>query len=220
LIEVSRQSRRRTAAEAHHETVVETYCTEVSACDAATGFVAHIITVALAAAAFFMWLAWCLKKPIVRKARHDPRGLVPAAGTIVGRVVGRTELCLVIMRAIRNRDSRRPHLLVDGVGTGKTAVLVQLTEMLAEYRAVPVPIRSRDVETDSTPARWRGSSSARKSNRKDLLEHLTTDEGRKPLYTGKVDRSRRKLLATSRREGCLMPVIHEELCLPAEFAVG
>ena len=135
MIEVSRQSRRRTAAEAHHETVVETYCTEVSACDAATGFVAHIITVALAAAAFFMWLAWCLKKPIVRKARHDPRGLVPAAGTIVGRVVGRTELCLVIMRAIRNRDSRRPHLLVDGVGTSKTAVLVQLTEMLAEYRA-------------------------------------------------------------------------------------
>ena len=31
---------------------------------------------------------------------------------------------------------------------GKTAVLVQLTKMLAEDRAVPVPVRLRDVETE------------------------------------------------------------------------
>src|SRR2546423_798340 len=92
--------------------------------------------------------AWRRRRPVVRKARDDPRGLVPTAGTIVGRIVGRTELCLVIMRAIRNRDYRRPYLLVGGVGVGKTAVLVQLTKMLAEHRAVPVPVRLRDVETE------------------------------------------------------------------------
>jgi len=132
----------------HHKTIIERYCSKVSACDAATGFVGPVLTVALATAVFLMWRAWRLKRPIVRKAREEPRELVPTAGTIVGRIVGRTELCLVIMRAIRSRDYRRPYLLVGGVGVGKTAVLVQLTNMLAEYRAVPVPVRLRDVETE------------------------------------------------------------------------
>jgi hypothetical protein len=132
----------------HHKTIVETYCNKVSACDAAAGFVGPVLTVALVTAVFLMWRAWRLKGPVVRKAKNNPRGLVPTAGTIVGRVVGRTELCLVIMRAIRERDYRRPYLLVGGVGVGKTAVLVQLTKMLAEDRAVPVPVRLRDVETE------------------------------------------------------------------------
>ena len=132
----------------HHKTVVETYCNKVSACDAAAGFMGPVLTVALVTAVFLMWRPWRLQRPVVRKAREDPRGLVPTAGTIVGRVVGRTELCLVIMRAIRERDYRRPYLIVGGVGVGKTAVLVQLTKMLAEDRAVPVPVRLRDVETE------------------------------------------------------------------------
>ena len=132
----------------HHRTFVENYCDKVSACDDAAGFVAPVLTVAFATAVFLTWRGWRLKRPVVRKARQDPRGLVPTAGTIVGRVVGRTELCLVIMRGIRERDYRRPYLLVGGVGVGKTAVLVQLTKMLAEHRAVPVPVRLRDVETE------------------------------------------------------------------------
>ena len=132
----------------HHRTFVENYCDKVSACDDAAGFVAPVLTLALATAVFLMWRGWRLKRPVVRKAREDPRGLVPTAGTIVGRVVGRKELCLVIMQGIRERDYRRPYLLVGGVGVGKTAVLVQLTKMLAEHRAVPVPVRLRDVETE------------------------------------------------------------------------
>jgi hypothetical protein len=132
----------------HHRTFVENYCDKVSACDDAAGFVAPVLTVALATAVFLMWRGWRLKRPVVRKARQDPRGLVPTAGTIVGRVVGRKELCLVIMRGIRERDYRRPYLLVGGVGVGKTAVLVQLTKMLADHRAVPVPVRLRDVESE------------------------------------------------------------------------
>src|SRR5258708_28278672 len=37
----------------------------------------------------------------------------------------------------------RPRVLVGGVGTGKTAVLVRLTERLADTRAIPVPVRRR-----------------------------------------------------------------------------
>ena len=51
-----------------------------------------------------------------------------------------------MMEDIRHRDIRRPHMVVGGVGTGKTAVLVRLTELLAEHKAMPVPIRLRDAE--------------------------------------------------------------------------
>ena len=61
--------------------------------------------------------------------------------------MGRDDLCQVLMEDLRDRDSGLPHVLVGGVGTGKTAVVVLLTEMLAKRRAVPVPIRLRDAET-------------------------------------------------------------------------
>jgi hypothetical protein len=69
---------------------------------------------------------------------------VPTAGTILEEVVGRDELCKVLMVDLHDRGTR-PHILVGGVGTGKTAVLVKLTEFLADKGAVPVPIRLRDA---------------------------------------------------------------------------
>src|SRR5258708_14379772 len=51
------------------------------------------------------------------------------------------------MEDLRYSRPRRPHVLVGGVGTGKTAVVVLLTEMLAKRRAIPVPIRLRDADT-------------------------------------------------------------------------
>lgn len=42
----------------------------------------------------------------------------------------------------------RPHLLIGGVGTGKTAVMVHLTEVLARRGAIPVPVRLRDVSEE------------------------------------------------------------------------
>jgi hypothetical protein len=68
---------------------------------------------------------------------------VPTAGPLFGKIVGRDDLCRVLMEDLRDADTRRPHVLVGGVGTGKTAVIVLLTEMLAKRRAVPVPIRLR-----------------------------------------------------------------------------
>ena len=71
--------------------------------------------------------------------------LVETATPDIGQIVGRDDLCRVIMEDIHHSDTRRPHLLVGGVGAGKTAVLVKLTRLLAERRAVPVPIRLRDA---------------------------------------------------------------------------
>ena len=38
--------------------------------------------------------------------------------------------------------------IVGGVGTGKTALLVRLTKLLAECGAVPVPVRLRDARRE------------------------------------------------------------------------
>ena len=127
------------------KTPLETYCTNAGTCDVLFGFFTPFLTIAAATALFLAWRLQRVTKPIISRAKNSPRELVPTAGTIVDRIVGRHELCMVIMDVLHDRDSRCPYLLVGGVGTGKTAVLVQLTQMLAEKKAVPVPIRLRDA---------------------------------------------------------------------------
>ena len=61
-------------------------------------------------------------------------------------VVGRDELCNVMIEDLHDPSIRRPHVVIGGVGTGKTALLVRLTELLAEGGAVPVPVRLRDAQ--------------------------------------------------------------------------
>ena len=115
-------------------------------CGAVTGWITSLLSIAVASAVFLLWrLSW-VRGRYLHTARHHPRDLVPTAGTIIGRVVGRDQLCAAIMEDLRLRRSRRPHLLVGGVGTGKTAVVVQLTELLARRHAVPVPIRLREAD--------------------------------------------------------------------------
>lgn len=115
-------------------------------CGALTGWVTSLLSIALASAVFLLWRLGRLRRHYLRTARRRPRELVPTAGTIIGKIVGRDQLCRVIMEDLRVRRTRRPHVLVGGVGTGKTAVLVQLTELLAKRHAVPVPIRLREAE--------------------------------------------------------------------------
>ena len=115
-------------------------------CGALTGWVTSLLSIALASAAFLLWRLDRIRHRYLHLARRTPRELVPTAGTIVGKIVGRDQLCLAVMEDLRVRQSRRPHVLIGGVGTGKTAVIVQLTELLARRNAVPVPIRLRDTE--------------------------------------------------------------------------
>ena len=121
-------------------------CSKYSAaCGADVGFLIPLLSVALASAIFFFFRLRRVTSPVVKKAKDHARHLVETATPDIGQIVGRDELCRVIMEDIHHSDTRRPHLLVGGVGAGKTAVLVRLTRLFAEHRAVPVPIRLRDA---------------------------------------------------------------------------
>ncbi len=111
------------------------------------GAISNVLTsvLLLAVASFFvLWRLFGLLRRYRARARTESRELVPTAGTILDEVVGRDELCKVVMADLHERRTR-PHVLVGGVGAGKTAVLVRLTELLADKRAVPVPVRLRDA---------------------------------------------------------------------------
>jgi hypothetical protein len=111
-------------------------------CGALSNFATSGLLLAIASA-FVLWRLYRLLRRYQARAQSESRELVPTAGTILDQVVGRDELCKVLMADLHDRRMR-PHVLVGGVGTGKTAVLVRLTEFLADQGAVPVPIRLRD----------------------------------------------------------------------------
>jgi hypothetical protein len=115
-------------------------------CGIATNILASGVLVALASA-YVLSRLFRLQRRYRARARADSRELVPTAGAIIDQVVGRDELCMAVMTDLHDRGSR-PHVIMGGVGTGKTAVLVKLTELLAEKRAIPVPIRLRDATTE------------------------------------------------------------------------
>ena len=122
-------------------------CKETSfSCDAASGALVPIFSVALASLVFLFFRLSRVHRPYVRNAKERPREVVETAGAIHDEVVGRDELCAVMMQDLRNRGTRRPHVIIGGVGTGKTALLVRLTELLAGQEAVPVPVRLRDAQ--------------------------------------------------------------------------
>ncbi len=115
-------------------------------CGIATNILASGVLVAFAST-FVLWRLFGLQRRYRTRAREDSRELVPTAGAIIDQVVGRDELCMAVMTDMHDRTTR-PHVIVGGVGTGKTAVLVRLTEYLAEKRAIPVPIKLRDATTE------------------------------------------------------------------------
>ena len=114
-------------------------------CSAFAGFIVPILSLALAFAAFLAWRYWRIRRLYNARARKHPQALVPTAGRIIGKVVGRDPLCSAIMEDQHRRDGRMPYVIVGGVGAGKTAVLVRLTELLSRHAAVPVPVRLRDA---------------------------------------------------------------------------
>ena len=116
-----------------------------AACGADVGFLIPLLSVAAASAIFLFYRLRRVTSPVVTKAKTKPHHLVETATPDIGEIVGRDELCRVIMEDIHHSDTRRPHLLVGGVGAGKTAVLVRLTRLFAERHAVPVPVRLRDA---------------------------------------------------------------------------
>jgi hypothetical protein len=122
-------------------------CSSLSfSCGVLTNIVASGVLVAFASA-FLLWRLFGLQRRYQAKARTQARELVPTAGAIIDQVVGRDELCMAVMADLHDRTTR-PHVIVGGVGAGKTALLVRLTEFLAEKHAIPVPVRLRDAATE------------------------------------------------------------------------
>jgi hypothetical protein len=115
------------------------------ACSTLTELLGTALAVTVAAALFLYWRVFRVAREHVRNGLETPAELVPTA-TPMGTVVGRDAVCEIIEADLRDKKGRRPQLIVGGVGEGKTAVLVRLTQLLIERCAVPVPIRLRDAE--------------------------------------------------------------------------
>jgi len=115
-------------------------------CGIVTNILASGVLVAVAFS-FVLWRLFGLQRRYRVRALRDSRDLVPTAGAIIDRVIGRDDLCKTVMADLHDRGTR-PHIIAGGVGTGKTAVLVRLTELLADKNAIPVPIRLRDAPGD------------------------------------------------------------------------
>jgi hypothetical protein len=128
-------------------TTLDEQCREGSgySCNVFTNLLFTAAPLSLGFAVFLLWRYRRIPRPYVHKAREDPVALVDTAGSIVGDIIGRDDLCDVIQTELRDEHVRRPHVLVGGLGIGKTAVLVQLMRLLARRGAVPVAVRLRDV---------------------------------------------------------------------------
>jgi hypothetical protein len=107
-------------------------------------------TTTAAVLALFVSVAPSFQRALVtrrylKKAQYNPRGIVPTAAA-VEKVVGRDELCYVLVEHLSNSVTRSPHVVVGGVGMGKTALIVRLVELLARAGGVPVPVELRDAQ--------------------------------------------------------------------------
>lgn len=117
-------------------------------CDILQSVFMPFLTLALATVAYLLFRFTRVSRAYLRKAVEVPQDLVETAGGIFGRVVGRDQLCEVLMEDLRDSRFRRTHVVTGGVGTGKTALIVLLTEQLARRGAVPVPLRLRGTASD------------------------------------------------------------------------
>ncbi len=156
-------------------------------CGLLSGIAVPLFTIAFASAAFLFFRVSRVRKGYRRRAKKDPRRLVPTAGRILERVVGRDELCYVIMDNLRYRQTRRAFVIVGGVGAGKTAVLVQLTKLLGKAKAIPVPIMLREVQSE-------GDLNFRELAR----EKFCTSVSGSLLYDGEGERAWRQLTKDDR----------------------
>jgi len=124
-------------------------CSQVNtSCDAINSVLMPVLLVATSTVIFLAWRLFRVRRFYKRKATTEANRFVQTAGSLMDEVVGRDHLCDALMNNLRDRKTRRPHVIVGGVGAGKTALLVHLTERLAAIGAVPVPVRLRDVQQE------------------------------------------------------------------------
>jgi hypothetical protein len=125
---------------------VDTGCRNISvSCGALATTFGLLVPLLLGYIAF--WYRFSIvHRPYLRKAWKEPRKVVHTADKGIGEVVGRDELCHIMVEDLRYSETPRPKLIVGGAGTGKTELLVQLTKLLAQLGAVPVFVWLGDTQ--------------------------------------------------------------------------
>lgn len=99
---------------------VKESCEETGfACSVATSIFFTVGPLAVGSFVFVFWRLQRVQRPLVREARERPAELVETVGEIVGRVVGRDDVCNVLQDDLRDNKNRRPHVVVGGVGIGE-----------------------------------------------------------------------------------------------------
>jgi hypothetical protein len=97
-------------------------CADTSySCGITSGILMTFLSLAFATAVFFIWRLGRIRRLYARRAREETKELLETAGTIISHVVGRDKLCNFIMDDLKDRRERRPHVILGGVGVGKTA---------------------------------------------------------------------------------------------------
>jgi hypothetical protein len=167
-------------------------------CSAITSFLVPILTLALVTAFFLLGRLWYLRRRYLHTARDRPQEMVPTAGSIIGDVVGRDELCRVMIADVRDVSTRRPHVVVGGIGTGKTALLVRLAQLLAKQHAVPVAVRLRDAQD-----KLDFGELARKKFLADLQSSLLSDTEGEKVWRQLLKESRVVVLADGLEEALI-----------------
>ena len=119
-------------------------------CGVISGILIPLLTIAFVSTAFLFFRLSHVRRGYRREARENPRKLVPTAGSILERVVGRDEFCHVIINNLADRRTRQTYVIVGGVGAGKTAVLVRLTKLLSDVKAIPIPLILRDAQSETS----------------------------------------------------------------------
>jgi hypothetical protein len=124
-------------------------CREVGfSCGVVSGIAFTVLPLVAASGFFLLWRLRQVLSPYVTRARDAPTEVVETAGNLIDEVVGRDHLCGALLDGLVDYDHRRPQVVLGRAGAGKTAVLVQLTKLLADQNVVPVPIRLRDAREE------------------------------------------------------------------------
>ncbi|MFG2053170.1 NACHT domain-containing protein [Micromonospora sp. NPDC048930] len=116
-------------------------------CGQVQDFVKGPLVIALGLALFLVWRYFRVRRWYRSHARADRQMVIPTAERDItdARVVGRDELCDLMIQRLRDQQTRRPLVLVGGIGTGKTATLVRLAEKLMAVKVVPIGVELRSV---------------------------------------------------------------------------
>ena len=94
-------------------------CQQVNtSCDAINSVLMPVLLVATSTVIFLAWRLFRVRRFYRQKATTEANRFVQTAGSLMDEVVGRDHLCDALMNNLRDRKTRRPHVIVGSIGVG------------------------------------------------------------------------------------------------------